>query len=327
MAVPEPAEQREVGVAVGDREPLLAEPGDGGVALGAQLVDLPQQLGRVPERRESGRLGDGREVVGQPHDADRVADRRVRGEVAQPQARGREGLAHRAGDDEVAVLGQELERARDALAAELAVRLVDDDDPVLTRGLAQQADGVGRQRRARRVVGARQQDDARSLALDGLAGGVDVEAEVVGAPALNPGGRGVAGVLRVHRVRRCEAHRRPPRATEGLEQLEHDLVGAVGRPHLLDGDPVGRVLGEVRRQRGAQLDVLAVGVAVERGRRRAHGRRDVVGAGVARAVGVLVGVELHGDVQLRRAVRLEAPQLLPDRGPAHRSNRTDTAAP
>ena len=41
----------------------------------------------------------------------------------------------------------------------------------------------------------------------------------------------------------------PARAAEGLQQLEHHLVGAVGGPDLLGGDAVGAVSREVRRQR------------------------------------------------------------------------------
>ena len=58
MPVREGAEQREVRVAVGDLPALLAQPGDGVVALLAQLVDLPEQLRCVPQRRERDRLGD-----------------------------------------------------------------------------------------------------------------------------------------------------------------------------------------------------------------------------------------------------------------------------
>ena len=77
-------EQHEVGVAVGDLEPLLAQPGDRRVALGAQVVDPAEQLVGVPQRGQRGRLGDGGEVVGQPHHPDRVADlrRRPRGSRA-----------------------------------------------------------------------------------------------------------------------------------------------------------------------------------------------------------------------------------------------------
>ena len=52
---------------------------------------------------------------------------------------------------------------------------------------------------------------------------------------------------------------------------------------------------------------------------------------VAGTVRVLVGVELHGHVELRRAVRLLVPQLLADRDPGRdrhqRDVRTETAAP
>jgi hypothetical protein len=44
-----------------------------------------------------------------------------------------------------------------------------------------------------------------------------------------------------------------PGTAEGLEQLEHDLVGAVGRPHLVGRDAVRGVAGEVLGQRGPEL--------------------------------------------------------------------------
>ena len=94
------------------RAPARAARSTVGVALGAQVVDAAEQLGGVPQRRERDRLGDRREVVGQPDDAERVADRGVGGQVAEPGAGERERLAHRAGDHQVAVRRQQLERAR-----------------------------------------------------------------------------------------------------------------------------------------------------------------------------------------------------------------------
>ena len=68
----------------------------GAVPLGAQLVDPAEQLVGVPQRGARDGLGDRGEVVGQPDDAQRVADLRRRGEVAEPGAGERERLAHRA---------------------------------------------------------------------------------------------------------------------------------------------------------------------------------------------------------------------------------------
>ena len=261
------AEQREVRVAVGHLEPLLAQPGHGGVPLGAQVVDPAEQLGRVPQRRQRGRLGDGGEVVGQPHHADRVADLGRRGEVAQPGAGERERLAHGAGDDEVAVLAaaararsacrcggtrrtpRRRRRRRPARPAAASHRTPTASGgsavPVGLFGRGQQHDARAAARGSARAPRSRSREKSLSRWPD------------------HPLGHRVAGVLGIHRVRRREAQRAPARAAEGLEQLEHHLVGAVGRPHLLRGDAGRRVAGEVRRQRRPQLGELPVGVAVQ----------------------------------------------------------------
>ena len=109
----------------------------------------------------------------------------------------------------------------------------------------------------------------------------------------------------MHRVGRLEAERGAARAAERLEQLLYDLVGAVRRPHLLGGDAVAEVVGEVL----AQLDGVPVGVAVERARDARDRVRDRRAQALARRVRVLVGVELDGDVELRRAVGVQVPQV------------------
>ena len=58
--------------------------------------------------------------------------------------------------------------------------------------------------------------------------------------------------------------------------------------------PCGRVLAEVRRERGAQLAELPVRVAVQARCDAGHRRGDVGDDEGRRAVGVLVDVELHG---------------------------------
>ena len=74
-------------------------------------------------------------MVGQAHDAQGVDQLAGRSEVAQAQPGHAEGLAHGAGHRQVRVagpggvgLGEQLQGAGHAGAAELAVGLVDDDD-------------------------------------------------------------------------------------------------------------------------------------------------------------------------------------------------------
>ena len=126
-------------------------------------------------------------------------------------------------------------------AAELGVRLVDHHHAV-ARGLAQGQHDVGWERGAGRVVGRRQQHHARPFALEHeLTRRIRVEREVALAATLDPAGAGVPRVLGVHRVRRGEADRGPARAAERLQQVQHHLVGPVGRPHLGRRDVVAAV--------------------------------------------------------------------------------------
>ena len=218
-------------------------------------------------------LGDGREVVGQAYDAQRVADLRSRGEVAEPGTGEGERLAHRARDEQVAVLRRAAPgrtgcpaRRNSAYASSITTT-----PGAISHSLP---DHVVRQRGAGRVVRRRQQDHARPVLVDQPAGLVEVEAEVLVPAPGDPGGHRVAGVLRIHRVRRGEADRGPPGTTEGLQDLQHHLVGAVGRPDLVGGQLDARLLREVGGQTLAQLGELAVGVAVQRrGRPRRPPRR------------------------------------------------------
>jgi hypothetical protein len=220
------------------------------------------------------------------------------------------------------VARQELQGAGRAGAAELGVRLVDDEQ-ALVELLAQRGHHLGLERRAGRVVRRRQEYDVWSPRADQRHRAVGVEGEVLLAVPDLPGGVGVPGVLRVHRVGRGEAQRQPARAAERLEQVEHHLVRAVGRPDLLRGDAVP----EVARERLPQGEELAVGVAVQLARRLGDGPLDVGHHGRGRRVGVLVDVEADGDVELRGAVGLQTAQLLPQREGAHRPNRMLTAWP
>ena len=97
--------------------------------------------------------------------------------------------------------------------------------------------------------------------------------------------------------------------TEGLDDVREHLVGAVAGPHLLGRDRHPRLLLDVCRQRLAQVGELAVGVAVERRHVVGERRDDGVDDDLRHRVGVLVGVEPHRHVELRRAVRRAAAQV------------------
>ena len=160
-------------------------------------------------------------------------------------------------------------------AAELGVGLVDDDEP--GAGRAQSAAmSCQRQRRAGRVVRRGAAAPRRALLGPMARGAVEVEGEVLRGGAGDLLGERVAGVVGVHRVRRGEAQRGAARSAEGLQQLEHDLVGAVGRPHAASVTRARRgVAAEVGGQVGAQRDGVPVGVAVEVAGGRGDRRGDV----------------------------------------------------
>ena len=68
---------------------------------------MREHLGAWRERGDRGRLGERRQVVRQAHEAERVDDRRVRGEVADAGAGERERLAHGARDEQALAPGQQ----------------------------------------------------------------------------------------------------------------------------------------------------------------------------------------------------------------------------
>ena len=119
-----------------------------------------------------------------------------------------------------------------------------------------------------------------------------------------------------------EAGSKNPRLTEIEENARRKGID-VRRVSAQALDGVG---GAVRHQGVAQRGELPVRIPVERGRGLRRGGGDVGDAGRRGAVGILVDVELHGHVELRRPVGLDAGELGADRGEAH-SNRTLTAAP
>src|SRR5680860_1485084 len=151
------AEEHEVGVA---RHRVQAEARQGvhdPVALHLDRVDGRQQRAGVRESGARRGLGQGRQVVRQPHQPQRVADGGGRGEVAEPGTGEREGLAHGAGDDQTWPVGEHGQRRYGALSGELGVRLVNHHHAA--RGLRGRDHDVPTQRRAGGVVGRAQEHD------------------------------------------------------------------------------------------------------------------------------------------------------------------------
>ena len=129
---------------------------------------------------------------------------------------------------------------------ELLVGLVDDDDRI--GGRTDLVYDRHRDGGAGRVVRRGQQDDVRFDLLDGahdLVGGQTV-GDIAGTSDVL--GVSVAGVLGIHRVGRREGQESTARATEGLQNVGHDLVGPIGRPDLTAADPESDVPGKVLAQ-------------------------------------------------------------------------------
>ncbi len=250
----------------------------------------------------------GAEVVGQPHDAAGVDDGRVGGEVANPPAGQGERLGHGPGHDEPGVPVEQFQGR--GPARELLVRLVDDDDR-LGAG-ADLVDDVEAHDRPGRVVGRGDDDHGRLGLPDRVEHEAGVEPEVRAARNGDELGAGVAGVLRVHRVAGREGQHAPPGPAERGEQVGHDLVRSVRRPDAVRGEAVPEVAGQVR----AQLGRLPVRVPVEGAGRRHDRRGHLVPDERRRRVRVLVDVEHHRHLELRRAVG-----FLPDQVRAQRQVR------
>lgn len=201
------------------------------------------------------------------------------------------------------------------MVAELAVRLVDDDHRRLGRlgRLVQREYGLGVDGGAGGVVGRGDEDDVGPVLGDDLPGGLDVDGEVLVARSGDPAGAGTAGDEGVHGVRGLEADRGAPRAAEGLQQLLEHFVGAVGRPDVGEADLVSGGAAEVAGQLRTELDGVPVGVAVEVAGGLADPLGDPVDERLGQRVRVLVGVQPHGYVELRRPVRGLATQFVADR--------------
>ena len=162
------------------------------------------------------------------------------------------------------------------------------------------------------VVGGRDEQQIRPVATDRRQRGVDVDRQILAPRHGNPLGIGAGREDGVHRIAGHEPHGRPPGTTEGLQQLLEDLVGTVGGPHHGDVHRDTGLTGEVRGQIGAESDGVTVGVAVEIRRGGGHGGGDIGDQRWAGRVRVLVGVELNGDLELRRAVGALATEVLPE---------------
>ena len=113
----------------------------------------------------------------------------------------------------------------------------------------------------------------------------------------------------MHGVRRLEAERPPTRSAERLQQLLKHLVRPIGGPYGLGGE----TMPEIAREIGAQGQGFPVRVPVQRRGSTGRGTGDV-GDDIRRGwVRILVGVEPHRHVQLRRAVWRKAAQVVPER--------------
>ena len=174
----------------------------------------------------------------------------------------------------------------------------------------------------------------------GLDGQVEGRAALSAQP-VDPRAADRAADDRVHGVGRREAERRASRAGEREGDVLEHLVGTVAGPHLGHVDRGAR-RRQVCREGSAQLGELAIGVAVQVGRHGGDRRGDLGHDGRRHGVGVLVGVEAHGHIELRCAVRLFAAEVgteqsgdatvLGEQARGHRSDhpcpkRTWTASP
>ena len=78
--------------------------------------------------RDGRRLGQGAEVVGQTHQAQRVDERRICGEIPHARAGEGERLAHGAGDGQARTTFEQGQSGCRVSRRELLIRLVHDDD-------------------------------------------------------------------------------------------------------------------------------------------------------------------------------------------------------
>ena len=129
------------------------------VPLGLSRSTVAEQLVGVLQRRPRRGLGERRQVVGQPHELQRVDHGGSARQVAQPAARAGERLGHGAGDDQLAAVRGEQRSALRAGAANSAYASSTTTMPGAARDHGRET--VERQRRAGRVVRAWSGTDVR----------------------------------------------------------------------------------------------------------------------------------------------------------------------
>ena len=256
----------------------------------------------MPQRRPRRGLRQRRQVVRQPDELQRVDHRRRGGQVAEPPAGERERLAHRAARRSACGRAWRSRRRRAGPVGELGVRLVDDHDP--GRGVDEQRPARPAPATARSGCsgwsGTSRPGRARRAAAPPRA---DVDGEVVAAGGRQPLGARARGDDRVHRVRRLEAERAcgPARRTPAGSAAgsrwsrwpPRRCAASAARRWRRSGRRPDRCAA--RRRRGPGSGAASRGDLGGRG-------RDVGDQLRRRRVRVLVGVEPHGDVELRRAV-------------------------
>ncbi len=128
-----------------------------------------------------------------------------------------------------------------------------------------------------------------------------------------PCGERVAGIFRIHRIRRIATERNAPWTAESLEQLQHDLVGSVGAPQLVDFQLDAGLAFEIVAECLTQRDMLTIRVTVERRSDFLDSLRDGFDHCRFRRIRILVDVEAYRHVQLRRTVRLLTDQIVAQR--------------
>ena len=278
------ANQKKLPWASGHVPARAAQSGRDAVALGDQGVDPSHQLGLGLQRRDRGRLGDGRDAERQRHRSQGRGDVRLRDGVADPEPGQAVGLGEGAEQHHVGPAGEGRETVdRVGHPDELDVGLVDDRHHVVGDAGEERVElGLGDGRAGRVVGGA--DDHGPGAVGDGVGHGVEVVPSVLGDRHLHGRGRGGR-----HRDR-VGLERAP-----GVDDLVTGI--AVRREQLVDQrDRAGRggeVAGrhpQARREGVVQRGAAHVRVAVH--------RLDGAGGGLdhagQRRVGVLVGAELVG---------------------------------
>ena len=254
-------------------------------------------------------------MIWQPHDLQHVNDSGVSSHgVAQASTREGERLAHRARDDHVRVLSQQLEGRTRARATELSVSLIDYEHRTGSKTSSSNALSVSEVKEgAGRVIRRSQQHNARAKLRNARDRRIDVASEVSATLACAVLSEGVAGVLRIHRIRGVKGDRETTRAAEGQEDVVHDLIRAIGRPGLRSGHGNAGLASDVSRERSTQLIGITIGVAIEGRSNLLDGSSHRRGERRRGPERVLVHVHGRSNIELGRAVALYADQVIADR--------------